>query len=274
MNAPTYLVTGGTGLLGSLVVERMRTAGGGVRVMSHNGRPGTVRGDLLTGEGLAEAVDGINTIVHCASNPVRSRQTDVAGTERLLQEAAGSGVSHFVFISIVGVDRDPYFPYYRAKLEAELTIERSPVPWTILRSTQFHSFVLGMLGALDHVPLFMPVPKGFLLQPIDVGEVASRLVELALSEPTGRAPDVSGPEVRVFADLARSYLKVAGRSGRVVEVPVPGKTALAFRQGAHLVPGHGYGRTTWEEHLSRSIHPIKEKKPVERNPYEQQTQKK
>jgi uncharacterized protein YbjT (DUF2867 family) len=116
--------------------------------------------------------------------------------------------------------------------------------------------VLGMLGVLDRVPLIMPVPKGFLLQPIDVGEVASRLVELALSEPAGRAPDVGGPEVRVFADLARSYLKVMGRRGSVVEVQVPGKTARAFRQEAHLVPDHRYGKTTWEEYLSRSIHPI------------------
>ncbi len=257
MNASGLLVTGGTGTLGSRVVARLRGTEHDVRILSRSGRPGTIKGDLITGEGLEAAVEGVKTIVHCASNPLRkTHQVDVQGTERLLQAAARAGVSHFVYISIVGVDRNP-FPYYRAKLEAEWTIERSPVPWTILRATQFHDFVFGMLRALDHVPLFMPVPKGFLLQPIDVGEVASRLVELALSEPAGRAPDVGGPEVSAFADLARSYLKAAGRRGKVVEVPVPGKTARAFRQGAHLVPDHSYSKITWEEHLSRSIHPIK-----------------
>jgi uncharacterized protein YbjT (DUF2867 family) len=128
-DASEILVTGGRRL-----VDRLRAADHDVRVLSRSGRPGTVRGDLSTGENLGEAVDGINTIVHCASNPYRkTRQTDVGGTERLLQSAERAGVSHIVFISIVGVDRNPYYPYYRVKLDAERVIERSPVPWTILR---------------------------------------------------------------------------------------------------------------------------------------------
>jgi uncharacterized protein YbjT (DUF2867 family) len=99
------------------------------------------------------------------------------------------------------------------------------------------------------------VPNGFLLQPIDVGEVADRLVELALSAPAGRVPDAGGPEIMTFADLARSYQKVAGRDGRLVEVPVPGKMARAFRGGAQTCPERRYGRITWEEFLGRTLHP-------------------
>ena len=257
MNASAFLVTGGTGSLGRLVAGDLRDAGHDVRVLSWSGRPGTVRGDLLTGEGLDEAVDGINTIVHCASNPRDAHRTDVEGTGRLLRAAQRAGVSHFVYISIVGVDRNP-FPYYRAKLDAEGVVERSAVPWTILRATQFHGLVFGMLGTLGRVPLFLPVPRGFLFQPIDAGEVASRLVELALSEPAGCAGDMGGPEFRTAASLARAYLKAAGLRKRILEVPLPGKTARAVRNGAqvtHVAPGSVLGKATWEEFLGRTVQP-------------------
>src|SRR5215212_11133056 len=107
MDAPEVLVTGGTGSLGSRVVDRLYEASCDVRFLSRRKRPGAVRGDLLTGEDLEEAVDGADVVVHCASSP---RKTDVEGTERLLRAAARAGVSHLVFVSIVGVDRNPYFP--------------------------------------------------------------------------------------------------------------------------------------------------------------------
>jgi len=204
MNASTFLVTGGTGSLGSRVVNRLRGAGREVRALSRSVRSGTVRGDLLTGEGLKEAVEGVDVIVHCASSPTRTRRTDAEGTKRLLKTAEQAGVSNFVFISIVGVDRNPYYPYYRMKLEVERIIEQSAVPYTILRATQFHEFVLRLIQFLDRLPV-MVMPKGFLLQPIDIGEVADRLVEIALSEPAERASDIGGPEIKTAAEFARVY---------------------------------------------------------------------
>jgi uncharacterized protein YbjT (DUF2867 family) len=257
LNAPDVLVTGGSGSLGRRVVEGLRDAGCEVRVLSRSGRPDTVRGDLLTGEGLKQAVRGVDTVVHCASSPRKTRQIDVEGTERLLRAAVRTGISHIVFISIVGVDRNPYFPYYRMKLETERVIEQSPVPWTILRATQFHEFVLRIIQFLERLPIMM-VPKGFLLQPIETGEVANRLVELALSEPVGRSPDFGGPEVRTAAELARAYLEAVGRKGRTVEVPVPGKTARAWREGAQICPAHAYGKIRWEEFLCQAVHLTKD----------------
>jgi uncharacterized protein YbjT (DUF2867 family) len=249
MGEPEILVTGGTGTLGRRVVDRLRAAEREVRVLSRSGRPGTVRGDLSTGENLEAAIRGIDTIIHCASNPVKLRRTDVAGTELLLQEAARAGVSHVVFISIVGVDRNPYFPYYRAKLDAERVVERSPVPWTILRATQFHDLVLMALHLLDRLPVVMPIPRGFRLQPMDVGEAAGRLIELSLAGPAGRVPDVGGPEVLTSTELARAYLEASGRSKRLVGVPLPGKAARAVRGGAQLCPDKRYGTVRWEEFL-------------------------
>jgi uncharacterized protein YbjT (DUF2867 family) len=254
MNASEVLVTGGTGSLGSRVVERLRAAGREARILSRGGRPGTVRGDLLTGEGLLEAVAGVGTIVHCASSPTRTRRTDVEGTERLLRAAHRAGVSHFLFISIVGVDRNPHFPYYGAKLEAERMVERSPLPWTILRATQFHEFVLMQIRTLDRLPVLL-VPRSLPLQPIDIGEVAGRMTELALAEPAGHAPDIGGPEIGTFAGFARTYGESVGRRKRVIEVPVPGKTARAFRDGAQVTPEHRYGKVTWEEYLRQRVHP-------------------
>jgi uncharacterized protein YbjT (DUF2867 family) len=252
VDAPEVLVTGGRGSLGRRVVDGLRDAGSDVRALSRSGHPGTVPGDLLTGAGLEQALAGVDAMVHCASSPRKTRQTDVEVTQRLLRAAARTGLSHIVFISIVGVDRNPYFPYYRMKLEVEKIVESSGIPWTILRATQFHDFALRMIRFLERLPI-VTAPKGFLLQPIDVGEVANRLVELALSAPAGRVPDVGGPEVRIFTELARSYLEMAGQRRRVVEVPLPGKMARVIREGAQTCPDQAYGKIRWEEFLRQEI---------------------
>ncbi len=253
MSAPEVLVTGGTGVLGSRVVERLDSAGVGARVLSRGGRPGSIRGNLITGEGLEPAVCGVDTIIHCASSPFRkARQTDVEETRRLLQAAARSGVSHLVYISIVGIDRVTSYPYYRAKLDAERVIEGSTVPYTILRATQFHDLVLMAVRILERLPVMM-VPNGFPGQPIDAGEVADRLVEIAQARPAGRVPDVGGPEIRTLPDIVRGYFEVTGRRRKNLWFRLPGKTARAFREGALTCPESRYGKIRWEEFLREAL---------------------
>jgi uncharacterized protein YbjT (DUF2867 family) len=160
VSVPEVLVTGGTGALGRRVVERFDSAGVGSRVFSRSGRPGTYKGDLITGEGLEQAVGGVDAIVHCASSPFRkARQTDVEGTKRLLAVAAGAGVSHLVYISIVGIDRVQSYPYYRLKLETERLIEGSPIPHTILRATQFYELAFMAVRALARLPVATFAPR-------------------------------------------------------------------------------------------------------------------
>src|SRR3989337_3515075 len=151
---PRALITGGTGVLGREVAGRLSQAGYSVRVVSRRAAPAEgaptewAQAQIETGEGLAEAVAGVDVIVHCASSPFRrTREVDVEGTRRLLAAAGRVGVSHFVYISIVGVDRIP-LPYYKAKLAAERLIEESGVPYSILRATQFHSLIDRFLGTL------------------------------------------------------------------------------------------------------------------------------
>jgi uncharacterized protein YbjT (DUF2867 family) len=259
MNEPQVLVTGGTGVLGRRVVDRLHSESLGARVLSHRRVPGTARGDLRTGEGLESAVRGIDTVIHCATSPFRkAHKVDVEGTERLLAAANRAGVRHLIYISIVGIDRAASYPYYRVKLDAERVIEGSPVPYTILRATQFYDLVLMALRFLARLPM-MPIPKGFLGQPIDAGEVADRLVQLALSGPAGRVQDIGGPEVSTLSGAARTYLKFAGRRRRIVEVPVPGKTALAFREGALVCPGNSYGEIRWDDFLRSRLVPQAER---------------
>ena len=251
MSASEVLVTGGTGALGRRIVERFEEVGVGSRVLSRSGRPGTYKGDLITGEGLEQAVSGADTIVHCASSPFRkARQTDVEGTKRLLAIAAETGVSHLVYISIVGIDRVQSYPYYRVKLETERVIESSPVLHTILRATQFYDLVLMAVRALARLPM-VPVPKGLVGQPIDTVEVADRMVELALGAPAGCVPDVGGPEVKLIGDAVGTYLEVTRMRKKFLEFSLPGKTARAMRGGALTCPENRYGRIRWEEFLCK-----------------------
>src|SRR3712207_2867395 len=165
----TVLVTGGSGLLGRAVVDRLAASGHRVRVLSRRSpderSPSVeaVRGDLRTGSGLAQAVAGADAIVHCASDPRGFQDVDLAGTERLLAAARQVGRPHVVYISIVGADRIPY-AYYRAKVGAERLIEESRLPCTTLRTTQFHEFSLAAVRQLARLPL-VPIVRGRRLQP-------------------------------------------------------------------------------------------------------------
>jgi uncharacterized protein YbjT (DUF2867 family) len=247
------LVTGGTGLLGRLLVQRLQAGGHPVRVLSRRPQPGvgtteTVTGDLRTGAGLDGALAGVGTVVHCASDGRAAREVDVAGTGRLVEAARAAGGPHLVYVSIVGIDAIP-LGYYRAKLAAEQVIERAGLPWTIQRATQFPQLLETLLSALARSPV-LPLPRGFRFQPVDPGEVADRLAEHVRAGPAGHAADLGGPLVHELGDLAGAWLRVRGRRRAIVRVPVPGGVGRAFRAGANLCPEHRDGHRTWLDYLA------------------------
>ena len=261
MTSP-ILVTGGTGTLGRLVVRHLRDAGCNVRVLSrrsHQSEDGIefMTGDLATGEGIEPAVDGVETIVHCAG----SAKGDEDKTRNLVQAASGAGAPHLVYISVVGAERLPVvsgvdramFGYFASKRAAEKVIEDSGLPWTTLRATQFHDAMLLMARQMAKLPV-IPVPAGFRFQPVDAGEVAARLVELSLGKPSGLVPDMGGPRVYGVAELIRGYLRASKRRRRLIlPVRLPGKAARAYRAGANLAPEQAVGRRTWEEFLAERV---------------------
>ncbi|MEU5363805.1 NAD(P)H-binding protein [Streptomyces sp. NPDC005925] len=238
------LVTGGTGILGRHVGERLRADGHEVRVLSRHSRPYAV--DLREGgAGLDAAVAGVDTVVHCATSP-RGGDEEAAG--HLLAAARRAGLGHLVYISIVGVDRVP-FAYYRTKMAVEKLVEESGLDWTVLRATQFHDLLVQVFGVLSRSPVMM-LPAGVRDQPVEVTEVAGRLAELALGRPAGRVADMGGPEVRSLESLARAYLAAAGRRRAVVNVPMAGRAYRAFRADGHLTPERAVGAGTFEEYLA------------------------
>ena len=260
---PLILVTGGTGTLGSHVVARLRDADRTTRVLSRGGHPSDkgveyVVGDLATGAGVEAAVDGAQIIVHCAGG----RKGDDDATHTLAQAASRAGVRHLVYISVVGADRVPVvsgfdravFGYFGVKQAAERVVAECGLPWTTLRATQFHDLLLTVARQMARLPV-LPVPSGMRFQPIDAGEVAERLVELALAPPAGLVPDVAGPHIYGVDDLLRAYLRARGVERTMVPVWVPGEAAKALRAGANLAPDRAVGRRTWEEFLAERVAP-------------------
>ena len=143
----------------------------------------------------------------------------------------------------MGVDRHPY-SYYRAKWAAEQVLEAGEVPLTIQRATQFHDLLHRLLSMT-----ISGLPFGATFQPIDVSEVAGRLVELVDAGPAGRAEDIGGPEVLDIEDLTGQYAEVLGTKPRCFTLPAAGKTLQAFGKGIQTTPDHRYGTITWRQFL-------------------------
>ncbi|MEZ0064450.1 uncharacterized protein YbjT (DUF2867 family) [Streptacidiphilus sp. MAP12-20] len=247
------VVTGGTGVLGRVVVEKLRERGHPVRVLSRRERASTgsdgigwATADLASGQGVDAALAGAAAVVHCATGFGRGQEAAlmrnlVAGARR-----AGEAPPHLVYVSIVGVDRIP-FGYYRGKLEAERLLAESGLPFTVLRATQFHDLLRALFAGAAKAPV-MVVPD-LRFQPVDARDVATRLAELAVAAPLdGRADDLGGPEARSARDLA--YLAATGRRRPLLPLRLPGRTFAAFRAGGNLVPGEPYGRTSFEQYLA------------------------
>ena len=257
------LVTGGAGVLGRLVVKHLSAAGYPVRGMSRRARPGEdwpgaewAQADLETGEGIEAAVEGAEIIVHCAG----SGKGDEEKARNLVQAASRAGARHLVYISVVGADCIPIgsfvdramFGYFASKLAAERVVADSGLPWTTLRATQFHYLTLKVARSMAKLPV-VPLPAGFQFQPIDEGEVAARLAELALGAPAGQVPDMAGPKVYSMAELLRGYMQASHRHRPIIPVWLPGKAARAVRAGANLAPERAVGLRTWEEFLADQV---------------------
>ena len=170
------------------------------------------------------------------------------GTEHLLAAGEAAGVGHHVALSIVGIDGETG-GYYAGKVEQERLASAGPVPWTILRATQFHEFAPQMVERMSVGPVV--VLPAMRTATVAADEVAAALVALAEGPPRGRVPDLGGPEEAELADLVRRWAAATGRRGRVVRVPLPGGAGRRMRAGA-LVPGAGAdrGRQTFGEWLA------------------------
>lgn len=249
------LVTGATGTLGTALRPRLGAAGHAVRAASRSppdeGEEGLewVELDVVDGTGLESALENVDVVVHAATAPQDdTAAVDVQGTKRLLAAAEAAGVQHFLYPSIVGIDDIP-FSYYEHKAAAETAVEESRVPTTIVRATQFHTFVAELLGRVAKLPVW-PLPTNIQLQPVDTGEVADAIVDHATLTASGRTDPVGGPEIQSVGELARRYRTFRGLRRPIVRFPIPGKTVAAFQSGHATCPDHRRGTVIWEEWLT------------------------
>jgi len=240
-------VAGGTGAVGTHVVEVARSRGHEVVVLSR-----ATGVDLVAGTGVADALAGVDAVVDVASvqtlKDTKSREFFGAVTRTLLAAEVAAGVAHHVALSIVGIDEAPH-GYYAGKVLQEQLVTDGAVPWTILRATQFHEFASQVHGQVTLGPLVV-VPR-MRSQTVAAVDVAERLVDLVEAGPSGRVADLGGPEVAAMPDLVRAWARVTGDRRRVVAVPLPGALGKAMRDGTLVTgPGADHGATTFQQWLA------------------------
>src|SRR5258708_34276682 len=219
------LVTGGTGVLGREVVSRLLEKGYTVRILSRSPRRGTpnvewAQAQMLTGEGLSEALQGVDVVVHAATD-TRLGKTDVEMTRRLLEKAKAAGIGYFLYISIVGTDKSS-FSYHKVKVACEALVRDSGIPSASLRLTQFHELIDLVLHTLTRLPIGF-VPMDWKSQPIDAGEAAEQVVRVVGDRPLGLLPDVAGPEVLRMREMLDEWKQARGSHKLVLPLPVPGE---------------------------------------------------
>jgi len=207
------VVIGGSGLIGSNVVNRLRRRGHEVMAGSPNTGVNTI-----TGEGLAQALAGAEVVVDVANSPSFEDKAvlqffQTAGRNLSAAETA-AGLKHHVALSVVGADRLPESGYLRAKVAQEKLIQSSGIPYTILRATQFFEFVERIIneGADGEVIRLSPA----LVQPVASDDVSAYLADLALAAPLNGIVEIGGPEQFPMDKLARQVLAAEGDKRKVV----------------------------------------------------------
>lgn len=246
-SATSVLVTGGTGRLGRVLLPRLVAEGFDVRALVRRPEavlpPGVdaVLGDLASSEGLAEALAGVGHIVHLASGSAGgdTEAIDIDGTGRLIEAARAAGRPHLLYLSIVGIDRTP-LPYYAVKVRVEEQIAASGLPWTSLRTTQFHELIAEWMER--RAPVFA---RGVPFEPVSTADVSAEVVRLLRAGPANGIVEFAGPEVLTSEALAATFAEVTGAAPLDLGDPAPGTAAAAFAGGGLIAPEHARGRETW-----------------------------
>ena len=245
------VVIGGSGLIGSKLTTRLRQLGHEVNPASPSSGVNT-----LTGEGLAQALAGADVVVDVANSPSFEDKAVLEFFEKsgrnLLAAEVAAGVKHHVALSVVGTERLLASGYFRAKLAQENLIKASPIPYTIVRATQFFEFVKVIAhGATDGQIVRVPAA---LMQPIVSDDVAALLADVAVDAPVGGTVEIAGPEPIRQDEVIRQFFHASGDVRTVVVDPA----ALYFGirlDDQSLTPGANarLGKTRFQDWLKRSV---------------------
>jgi uncharacterized protein YbjT (DUF2867 family) len=245
------VVIGGSGLIGTKVVNKLRQLGHDVVAASPSSGVNTI-----SGEGLAEALAGAQVVVDVANSPSWEDKAvlqffETSGRNLLAAEAA-AGVGHHIALSVVGTERLLASGYFRAKMAQETLIKASPVPYTIVRATQFFEFVGGIAQSATDGQTVRLSPA--LVQPIVSDDVAAALVQVVVGTPLNGTVELAGPEPIRLDELVRQFLS-AHRDARKVTTDVHALYYGIELNDQSLTPGNNprIGPTRFEDWLSRSI---------------------
>jgi len=244
------VVIGGSGLIGKKVVTNLRQHGHELVAASPSSGVNTV-----TGEGLAQALAGAQVVVDVANAPSWEDNAVLAFFEtsgrNLLAAEAAAGVGHHVALSVVGTDRLLASGYFRAKMAQEKLIKASPIPYTIVRATQFFEFVGGIAKSATEGQTVRLPPV--LMQPIAADDVAAAVADVALAEPLNGTFEVAGPEQIRQDDFVRQFL-TANRDGRTVITDPKALYSGIEVNDQSLTPGENprLGTTRFSDWLSRN----------------------
>jgi uncharacterized protein YbjT (DUF2867 family) len=241
-------VAGATGNIGARTVAFLERWGHAVVPISRS-----LGVDLITGEGLDAALEGVDAVVDAISSPpispAETRAYFGTTTTNLLAAEERTGVRHHVLLSIVGINRmDGGTAHYTGKREQERLVEEGRVPWTIVPATQFHDFAALASSWTERVGVATIAP--LLVQPIAPDDIAEILAEIAVGEPQGRYVDVAGPETQDLVDMARRTNEVLGR--KVKLVPTWSGPLDESMAGNVLLPGENarIAPTTFDQWLA------------------------
>jgi uncharacterized protein YbjT (DUF2867 family) len=248
------VVIGGTGLIGSKVVTNLSKRGYEVVAASPNSGVNT-----LTGEGLAEVLEGASVVVDVSNSPsfedAAVMEFFQTSTRNLLTYEAAAGVGHHVVLSIVGTDRLPDSGYLRAKTAQEILIKESSIPYSIVRATQFFEFLKGIAdAATEGNTVRLPSVR---FQPIAADDVASVVSKVAIGSPLNGIVEVAGPEQLRFDEFIRRDLSARKDPREVIADPHARYFGTELSERS-LVPGDDaqLGKTRFEDWLSRSAQQI------------------
>jgi uncharacterized protein YbjT (DUF2867 family) len=240
-------VIGGTGLIGSQVVKILNASGH--EAVPHSPSTGL---DLITGQGLPEALDGADVVVNMTNSPTNDDASPAffhTTMDNMLTAAKAAGVDHAVILSIVGAGQVPSRVYYRAKVLQEDILKTGPVPYSIVRATQFFEFIDTVLSeTADENTVRLPAT---LVQPIAAADVAQAVADVSVGTPLQGTRNIAGPEVFALDELGRFTLAAHDDHRRVITDADAGIFAAAPRDALIAKDGAVIAKTTYREWLAR-----------------------
>jgi uncharacterized protein YbjT (DUF2867 family) len=240
-------VAGATGRIGRLTIAALNQAGHQTVPLS---RAAGV--DAYTGSGLADALRGADALIDVINNTSQD-ETEIVDffgttTKNLLAAGERAGVRHHVLLSIVGIDQNRHVPHYAGKRAQERLVASGPVPWSIVRATQFHDFAAMVAGWAERDGTATIAP--LLVQPVAQADVAAALADVATGVPLGIRLDIAGPETQDLVDMARRTFAARGLDIRLI--PTWRGIFGPDMAGEVLLPGEGarLGATTFADWLA------------------------